>query len=338
MKKLLVLVCALVVVAACAAPPPANQNTAPTNANIATAPPVMTEAEAIAKEKAIWETLKVKDYDAFAAMLATDQIEVMSEGVMDKPSSIEGVKQFEPSEVTFSDWKFTSIDADAFVLTYSTAVKGKYRGKDFPLENARASSAWVYRDGKWVAIYHQECAVKPATPPPAARTTPTPATSPATAAPPPVTGPDPIANERIVWDLFKARNYDAFAELLAPEFIEVAPDGVYDKAGAVKGVQMFDANKATLSDFRAVNIDDDAALVTYVVKATVPGMDPLGERHSTIWVKRGTRWLGLFHHGGTPVRTPPAATPTPRTSPSPAVAASPAATRTPASPTATRTP
>lgn len=337
MKKLLVLVCALVVVAACAAPPP-NQNTAPTNANIAAAPPVMTETEAIAKEKAIWETLKVKDYDAFGAMLATDQIEVMSEGVMDKTSSIEGVKQFEPSEVTFSDWKFTSIDADAFLLTYSVAVKGKYRGKDFPLENARASSAWVYRDGKWLAIYHQECAVKPATPPPAAKAaTPTPAISPATAAPAPVTGPDPIANEKVAWDLFKARNYDAFAELLVPEFVEVAPDGVYDKAGTVKGVQTFDANKAVLSDFKAVNIDDDAALVTYVVKAPGPVFTAEGERHSTIWVKRAAKWMILFHHGGTPVRTP-AATPTPRTSPSPATAASPTATRTPASPTATRTP
>ena len=74
-----------------------------------------------------------------------------------------------------------------------------------------------------------------------AATSPTP-----TAAAAPVTGSDPSANDRIVWDLFKAKNYDGFASLLAPDLIEVEPDGVYDKAGTVKGVSMFDASKAVL--------------------------------------------------------------------------------------------
>ena len=329
MKKLFVIVCSLVLTAACATPPPGNQNTATTNANTAASPavPPMTEAEAIVKEKAIWESIKVKDYDAFTAMLAPEQIEVMSEGVMDKASSVEGVKQFEPSEVNFSDWKFSSIDHDAFLLTYQVAVKGKFRGQEFPLQTSRASSAWVNRDGKWLAIYHQECEVKPPMTPAATKSpTATPATSPVTAEPAPVTGPDPIANENMAWGLFKAKRYDAFAELLVPEFVEIAPDGVYDKAGTVKGVQTFDASKAVLSDFKAVNIDDDAALVTYVVKAPGPGFTPTGERHSTIWVKRGANWMIFFHHGGTPVR-PPA--PAPKASPSPSVSASPAATKTP---------
>ncbi len=333
MKKLFVLVSTLILAAACATPPPAKESPTPTNANIASAPPVMTEADAIAKEKAIWETIKVKDYDAFAAMLAPDQVEVMSEGVMDKAASVEGIKQFEPSEVTFSDWKFTSIDKDAFLLTYAVAVKGKYRGKDFPLENARASSAWVYRDRKWVALYHQECSVKPPmAAPPAKSPTASPETTPATAEPAPVTGPDPIANEKIVWDLFKAKRFDAFADLLVPEFIEVAPDGVYDRAGTIKGVQGFDASKAALSDFKAVNIDEDAALVTYITKGTWPGAAKDGERHSTIWVKRNGKWMGLFHHAGTVVTQP---APAPKTSPStgttasPATAASPAGAKTP---------
>ena len=59
-------------------------------------------------------------------------------------------------------------------------------------------------------------------------------------------GPDPIANEKTVWDLFKSKNYDAFAAMLAPDFLEVEPDGYFDKAGTVKGVSMFDASKAVL--------------------------------------------------------------------------------------------
>lgn len=330
MKKLLVIVCALIVVAACAAPPPGNQNTATTNANTAASPatPPMTEADAIAKEKAIWETIKAKDYDAFAAMLATDQIEVLPEGVMDKAGSSENIKLFEPSEVNFGEWKYLSIDKDAFVIIYSVTVKGKYAGKEFPAETARASSAWVHRDGKWLAIYHQECAAKPPMTPTATKTpTATPATSPVAAEPPPVLTSDAAANDKLVWELFKSKRYDAFATLLAADFVEVEPDGVYDRAGTIKGVQMFDASKAVLSDWKTLAIDDDAALSTYVVKNPgVPMFAKEGERHTTIFVKREGKWMGLFHHGGTAVRAP-------MPKPSPSVAKSPAA-----SPSVTKTP
>lgn len=307
MKKILVVISALFVVAACAAPPTNREATSSANANLASEPSAvaLTEADAIAKEKAIWDTIKIKDYDAFAAMLDTDQLEVLPEGVMGKADSVTGVKQFEPSEVNFSDWKYLSIDNDAFVIIYTVAVKGKIQGKDFALESYRASSAWVNRAGKWLAIYHQECQVKPATPPPAGKSATKAAPSPiATPAAPPATGPDPIANEKIVWDLFKSKNYEAFAELLAPNQVEVEPNNVYDRAGTIKGVTMFDASKAVLSDWKAVNLDDEAALVTYTVKNPGPPFAPEGERHSTIWVKRDGKWLALFHHGGTPVRKP----------------------------------
>lgn len=333
MKKLLAIVSALVVAAACAAPPPATPT--PTVATAPTPAP-LTEADAIAKEKGIWDTIKNKDYDAFAAMLAPGMIEVLPEGVIDKEAAIAAIKSFEPSEVNFSDWKYLSIDSDAFVLSYTVAVKGKLEGKDFPFPTARASSAWVNQGGKWLAIYHQECELKPpmtqsATKVEPAKTATSPSATPAAA---PVTGPDPIANEKIVWDLFKAKNYEAFAELVAPNQIEVEPDGVHDRAGSLKGVAMFDASKAVLSDFKVVNIDSDAALVTYTVK--IPGIPnaPDGERNTSIWGKRAGKWMALFHHGGTLVKTPapttkaspsPATSPAPKASPSPKASLSPAA-------------
>src|SRR4030088_881682 len=124
MKKILVIVSVLIVAAACAAPP-TNQSTPSANTNPAVTPlaATMTEADAIAKEKAIWDTIKAKDYEAFGNMLADDQLEVMGEAVNDKAGSIAGVKDFEPSDVTFSDWKFLSIDKDAFVITYTVSMK-----------------------------------------------------------------------------------------------------------------------------------------------------------------------------------------------------------------------
>lgn len=305
MKKFFLLISALIVAAACSAP--TNREATPaTNANAVSGPTpaAMTEADAIAHEKAIWDAIKNKDYAAFGNMLADDQLEVTSETVFDKAGTIASAKEFEPSEVVFSDWKFKSIDKDAFLLTYTANTKGKYKGKEFPPAAARASSAWVRRGDKWLATFHQECTVRPA---PAATASPvkspasaaaSPAAAPATA----TTGPDPIANEKIVWDFFKTRNYDGFAAVLAPDFFEVEPDGVYDKAESVKLIAGFDASKAELSDWKTITFDDDAALVTYVFK--LPGMPGNGERHTSIWVKRDGKWLALFHHGGTQVMPP----------------------------------
>ena len=294
MKKLLVLISTLIAVAACTAPAPNQTNVNSNTVAEKPAAPPMTEAEAIAKEKAVWDTITKKDYDGFAAMLDSGQLEVTAEGVQDKAASITMVKEFEPSETTFSDWKFLPIDKDAYVVVYTVAVKGKYKGKEFPPANAHASSAWAHRDGKWVAIYHQECDVMKMAPPPASATT-KPAASPATTPAQAAATSDPVANEKMVWDFLKAKQYDAFAAVLAPDATEVEPNGIFDKAGILKGVMEFDASKSTISNFKTLNIDSDAALVTYLV--TNPNAKPAEERHTTIWAMRDGKWMAVFHHG-----------------------------------------
>jgi hypothetical protein len=191
-------------------------------------------------------------------------------------------------------------------------------GKEMPPETMRHSSAWVNRDGKWASSYHQECAVKkPAPAPPAPKTT----ASPATTATPLTTSSDVEANEKAIWDALKTKNYDAFASGLAPESIEVEPEGVFDKAGSVKTVSQFDFSKATLSDFKTLRLNADASLVTYLSK--IPGLSPNGERHSTIWANRSGKWLAMFHQG-TPVEPRPPAPPPPKAGTSPAAAKTPA--------------
>jgi hypothetical protein len=294
MKKLYALISLLLLAAACAAPP-ANQGNVNTS-TVAEAPaaPAMTEADAIAKEKAIWDAITKKDYDGFAAMLDSGQLEVMPEGVMDKATSVTSVKDFEPTETTFSNWKFLSIDKDAYVVVYDAAMKGKYKGKEFPPATVHASSAWANRDGKWLAVYHQECEVMNS-PPPAVgapnKATPSPAASPSQ----PTTTSDPVANEKLIWDFLKAGQVDAFASLIATDAIEVEPIGVWDRAGILKSLDGMDFSKSTTSDFKTLNIDSDAALVTYLL--TTPGAKTPEERHTTIWARRDGKWLAVFHHG-----------------------------------------
>ncbi len=303
MKKFLVLISVLITAAACAAPP-TNTGPAPTaNANVAKetkSTASLSEADAIAKEKATWDAIKKEDMAALADMLASDYIEVHAEGVYNKNGIVTYLKDVKISDVTFSDWKMVPIDRDAVVLTYSFNLKATLKGQAVPPGPYHAGSSWINRDGNWRSIYYQETLAKTAatsTPTPSSRMSPPAKATASPASKMAETGPDPAANEKLVWDAIKSKNSDAFASFLAPEAIEIEADGVYDKAGSVKSVSMFDASKAELSDWKTVKFDNDAALVTYMVKMPSPQG---AERHSTIWASRAGKWLAIFHQG-TPV-------------------------------------
>src|SRR2546429_194229 len=302
MKKILALVCFLIAVAACATQPSGNKDTM-SNANKggemkSTAAP--SEADIIAKEKAGWDAIKKKDWDALGKMLASDFIDVEDDGVYDKAGSIASLKDFDLSDITYSDWKMLTIDKDAVVLTYNLNPKATYKGQAIPPGPYHAAAAYVNRDGEWLGIYYQQTLAR--TMPPPSSTASQPAKSSASpGAKMADAGPDVVADEKLVWDALKSKNYDAFAAYLAPNAMEIEADGVFDKSGSVKGVSMFDASKAELSDWKTVKFDNDASLVTYTVK--IPGMNPDQARHSTIWASRDGKWLAMFHHG-TPVAKP----------------------------------
>ena len=303
MKKILALVSLLLVAAACSKQPATNTNM-PSNTNTtATKPVAPSEADMIAKEKATWDTLKKKDLDAFGNMLAGDYIEVTDEGVLDKAGIVAGVKDFNITDATYSDWKMLPIDNDAVILTYTLNLKATDKGADVPPGPYRSAAVWVNRGGKWLGFYYQQTPVKTSPPPPTPVAGPTKpekaAASPA--AKPAETGPDPIANEKIVWDLFRSKNSDGFAALLDPAFVEIEANAVNDKAGAVKGAGEFDASMFELSEWKSIKLDNDATLVTYLVKPTSPKWDQ--ERHTSIWANRGGKWVALLHIG-TPVAKP----------------------------------
>jgi hypothetical protein len=310
--KNLALVSFLLVAAACA--PPTNTNTA-VNTNTNTMMPAKasapSEADITAKEKGAWDAIKKKDYDGFGNMLTSDYVEVTDDAVFDKAGIVADVKDFNLTDATFSDWKMLPIDNDAVILTYQTTLKATYKGAEVPPGPYRSAAVWVNRDGKWLAFYYQQTPVKTMPPPPPAAS-PSASKSDKAAATPAAksaeTGTDPIANEKMVWEAILSKNYDGFASFLAPDAIELEPDGYFDKASSVKLIGMFDPTGLQTSDWKAVKIDNDAAFVTYTV--TSPAASKMGpERHSTVWVNRNGKWLALMHVG-TPESKPAAKTDT----------------------------
>jgi hypothetical protein len=314
MKKILVLVSLLIAAAACSTAPSGNKDVT-ANANSANAnkggeiksTAMVSESDIIAKEKASWDAIKKKDWDGFGKMLATDYIEVLDDGVHDKASTLTQIKDFDLSDVTFADWKMLPIDKDAVIITYAATSKATFKGEAVPLGPYREASVYVNRNGEWVAVFYQETlGGNPPPPPPSPKATPPSKQAPSPMAKPEETGTDAAANEKLVWDALKSKNYDAFGSYLTSDSINIEADGVYDKAGSVQGVSMGDFSKAQLGDWKTLKFDDDASLVTYTV--TIPGMKPEKEYHSTIWIKRDSKWQALFHQG-TPEAMAPAAKP-----------------------------
>src|SRR6476659_7784276 len=155
MKKLLVFVCFAVLAAACT--PVSNENTANANKGPETktmAPPTVDDISA--KEKAAWDGFKRKDEAAFKKYLLPDYFGVTNNGVSDTAQSLTGMKDTELSDVTFGDWKLTTIDKDAVLLTYTATVKATYKGKPLPDGPYYEASAYVNRNGEWLNIYYQE--------------------------------------------------------------------------------------------------------------------------------------------------------------------------------------
>ena len=321
MKRMLLLPAALLVCAS-ACTPATNENTnsnANINANMSnmnasnmnTSSAIASDSDLIAKEKEVYDDIKKKDSTAFGALLADDFMYVTSDGVHDKAATVKEIGMNDLTDIALTDFKVIRIDKDAAVVIYNSDSKGTSQGKPMA-SKSRESSVWVNHGGKWVAIFHQDCDIRPMmTPPPAAASANSntsansnkaaTAASPATAAMP---GTDVEANEKMVWDAIKRKDASGFASFLADDALEVEPDKVYTKAESASTVTSlpFLASVA-LSDFKTVKIDNDASIVIYTAKGTGPDKKPFTEHHSTVWANHGGKWLATLHHG-TPVAPP----------------------------------
>jgi hypothetical protein len=106
-----------------------------------------------------------------------------------------------------------------------------------------------------------------------------------------------IAREKEVWELIKKKDAPGFAAYLAEDQLYVNSQGVHSKAESVKGITAEGPSDLTLDDWKVVMVDKDVAIVTYraTPKAEACGPEPAVERDTTVWVKRGGKWLAVFH-------------------------------------------
>jgi hypothetical protein len=127
--------------------------------------PAMTKAQSqkiiIATEKKLWEAWKNKDVKPFKANLSADSIQIGDSGVGSKNMIVEAmghsdceVKSYELSEI-----KVTFFNNSTAMITYKGTQDGTCGGQALPAA-VWASSAYLMRNGKWLAVSHQETPAK----------------------------------------------------------------------------------------------------------------------------------------------------------------------------------
>ena len=106
-------------------------------------------------EKALWEIVKNKQVDAFRKYFADGYSGVSSDGVKDINQELEGVRNVDLKQYSLADTKVVFPNKDTAVLTYKVTVEGSYQGQDIS-GIYYASSVWVNKGGKWLAVLHTE--------------------------------------------------------------------------------------------------------------------------------------------------------------------------------------
>jgi len=126
--------------------------------------PAMSKAQIqktlIASEKKLWEAFKNKDPKPFKATLTADSVGVGEMGVESKADLLKEIVSggCDIKSFSLSDFKLTTIDGNAAVLTYKGVTEGTCGGKAIP--TVWSSTVYVRRGGKWLAVAHQETPAK----------------------------------------------------------------------------------------------------------------------------------------------------------------------------------
>lgn len=113
-------------------------------------------SEIISNETAVWEAAKRGDMRRFDTLVADDARMVFMSGVMTKQEYTDTARKRTITDYSLKDFQ-VFMPAEGMVITlYQATVSGTYEGKAFPTSTMRECSVWVYRSGKWVAVWNQE--------------------------------------------------------------------------------------------------------------------------------------------------------------------------------------
>jgi hypothetical protein len=111
-------------------------------------------------EKTMLDNLTKHDAAAFFGVIAPGAWSIDEGGLMKIEDFKKDWNQIKVESSTTSDMRVVPIDATSGIVTYRLEQKGTYNGQPFP-PNVYASTVWVNKSGKWMAVFHQESTAAP---------------------------------------------------------------------------------------------------------------------------------------------------------------------------------
>jgi len=123
--------------------------------------PSSLQQQIVAKEREGLDALKAGNLEQFANLTADDAVLVDAQGPASKAQVMKNVAGFNLTDYSMEDVRFVQLSPTSGLIVYKISEKGVSRGKEFAAQ-AYISSIWAEREGKWVCLFSQETAARPA--------------------------------------------------------------------------------------------------------------------------------------------------------------------------------
>ena len=104
--------------------------------------------------------------------------------------------------------------------------------------------------------------------------------------------------ETSAWEAYKNKQADAFKKLMSEDYCGEYAEGIKNLDREVADMAKTDLRDYSLADMKVVFPSADVAVITYktTIQQTSEGKDMSGTYNSgSIWVKKGGKWLEVFH-------------------------------------------
>ena len=107
-----------------------------------------------------------------------------------------------------------------------------------------------------------------------------------------------LDNEKATWETLKQKNYSAYSELLADNYVGIDNSGISNRAELLKALPDLHLLGYSIEDVKVMQVASGVALITY--KAKLDGSYQGKELKrpiyaASVWVKHGSKWLQTFN-------------------------------------------
>jgi hypothetical protein len=107
------------------------------------------------KEKAVWQTVHDKNYDAFRKYFASDYRAAYAQGLFNLDQEMDSVRKVDLKSFSLSDSTVVMPDKDTALLTYKSTTQGTQDGKDMS-GTWNCASVWHKSGAEWKVVFHTE--------------------------------------------------------------------------------------------------------------------------------------------------------------------------------------